>query len=121
MESYLHRQGSSNLPTGTNLGPLAKLVNAPDKILNLAVAQLVSAGCLYHQGCRFKSYQQDYEKGPLNFNSMMLLFLFLTYCIQLCALVNLAEYNIPDWIKFCAFIPIIGLIAEIIAVLFYRN
>nr|DAK96654.1 MAG TPA: hypothetical protein [Crassvirales sp.] len=51
----------------------------------------------------------------------MLLFLFLMYCIQLCALINLAEYNIPDWIKFCAFIPVIGLIAEIIAVLFYRT
>lgn len=57
----------------------------------------------------------------LNFNSMILLFLFLMYCLQLCALINLAEYNIPDWIKFCAFIPIIGLIAEIIAVLFYRT
>lgn len=31
------------------------------------------------------------------------------------------ELEVPDWVKFCAFIPIIGLIAEIIAVLFYRT
>ena len=31
------------------------------------------------------------------------------------------KFEVPDWIKFCAFIPVIGLIAEIIAVLFYRT
>ena len=31
------------------------------------------------------------------------------------------KYEVPDWIKFCAFIPVIGLIAEIIAVISYRN
>ena len=30
---------------------------------NLGMAQLVSAGILYIQGCRFKSYQQDSIKA----------------------------------------------------------
>lgn len=42
--------------------------------------------------------------------------------VQLLLIVILNDkIEVPDWIKFCAFIPVIGLIAEIIAIIFYRN
>lgn len=42
--------------------------------------------------------------------------------VQLVLIIALNDkLEVPDWVKFCAFIPVIGLIAEIIAVLFYRT
>lgn len=42
--------------------------------------------------------------------------------VQLLLVIEINDkIEVPDWIKFCAFIPVVGLMAEIIAVLFYRT
>lgn len=31
------------------------------------------------------------------------------------------KFEVPDWVKFCAFIPVIGLIAELIAIIYHKK
>ncbi|QOR58939.1 hypothetical protein [uncultured phage cr108_1] len=42
--------------------------------------------------------------------------------VQLVLVVTLNdELEVPDWVKFCAFIPVIGLIAELIAIIYHKK
>lgn len=31
------------------------------------------------------------------------------------------KLEVPDWVKFCAFIPMIGLIAELVAIIYHKK
>ena len=31
------------------------------------------------------------------------------------------EIDLPDWVKFCSFIPLVGLIAELIAIIYHKH
>lgn len=42
--------------------------------------------------------------------------------VQLLLIVILNDkIEVPDWVKFCAFIPVIGLIAELIAIIYHKK
>lgn len=42
--------------------------------------------------------------------------------IQLLLVVALNDkINAPDWVKFCSFIPVVGLIAELIAIIYHKH
>lgn len=31
------------------------------------------------------------------------------------------NFKVPDWVKFCSFIPVVGLIAELIAIVYHEH
>lgn len=42
--------------------------------------------------------------------------------VQLVLIIALNDkLEVPDWVKFCAFIPVIGLIAELIAIIYHKK
>lgn len=42
--------------------------------------------------------------------------------VQLILVVTMNDkLEIPDWVKFCAFIPMIGLIAELVAIIYHKK
>ena len=31
------------------------------------------------------------------------------------------KFEVPDWVKFCSFIPIVGFITELIAIIYHKH
>lgn len=50
---------------------------------------------------------------------LTVLTLLVVQLVLVVALNNKLE--VPDWVKFCTFIPVIGLIAELIAIIYHKK